>query len=208
MSQQQAESEAKAVLENVDLDSMGDVELVMEMEKLYGIAMDGKRLEKVMNAGDLFDYLVELVGADDDRRQVCLTAATYYRLRRGLEALAGKPLRLTPDTDVAELIGDLSGDRPVKELWQELGSAAKLALPDLYLGLCRRFPWIVTKIGPNDKRLAGLTRHTAALNHARLAREYGQNNITDLWNSFRRLLAEAACEERYEMIGRETRLFP
>lgn len=208
MSQHREENDAKAVLENVDLDSMGDVELVMELEKLYGITMDNSRLQQVANAGDLFDYLVELVGADDDRRRVCLTAATYYRLRRGLEALAGGPLKPTPDTDVAALIGDLAGDRPVTELWLELGAAAKLALPELYLGLHRRFPWFAMKIGPDDRRLAGLTKHTAALNHARLAREYGQNNIGDLWNSFRRLLAEAACEERHDLIGRETRLFP
>jgi len=107
-----------------------------------------------------------------------------------------------------ELIAGLSGSRPISRTWADLESAARLVLPELCLGFSRRFPWLVSKIGPGDRRLADLARHAMALNHNHLAKEYGQNNVNDLWNSFRRLLAEAAAEERYELIGRETRLFP
>lgn len=209
MKEVEGKIESGLVLENIDLDSMGDVELVLELEELYGITMENERLQKVMNAGDLFDYLVELVGADSERRRVCLTAATYYRLRRGLEELTGEPLNLRPDTNIEELIVGMSGERPVKAIWSDLESASKLTLPGLLcLGFSRRFPWLVSRICPNCSRLGGLTKYTATLNHSRLAEEYGQNSIDDLWTSFRRLLGEAACEERYEMIGRETRLFP
>lgn len=201
-------NETPPFLEKIDLDSMGDVELVLGLEELYGISMEKERLEKVLNAGDLFDYLAELLAADSDRRRVCLTAAVFYRLRRGLEELAGRPLELRPETDIAELIAGLSGSRSISRTWADLESAARLVLPELCLGFSRRFPWLVSKIGPGDRRLADLARHAMALNHNHLAKEYGQNNVNDLWNSFRRLLAEAAAEERYELIGRETRLFP
>ena len=56
-------NETALFLENIDLDSMGDIELVLGLEELYGISMEKERLEK--GAERRFPWLVLKIGPGD-----------------------------------------------------------------------------------------------------------------------------------------------
>ena len=93
------------------------------------------RASRIHTVGDVFDYIVEVKGDKMSPREVCLTAATIYRIRRaickqlGLNRAAIRP-RIT-------LESTLPLDRRPED-WSALQNALVLKLPQLV-----RPKWIV-----------------------------------------------------------------
>ncbi len=74
------------------LDLVGDgddTDLIEEIEASFGIELEDGETETLKTIGDLQDVLVRKLGASDRRREGCLTAAAFYRLRRAVSDVEG-----------------------------------------------------------------------------------------------------------------------
>jgi len=107
------------------------VELVMEVEESFGIKIPDNDAQKIKTVGDLFEFIkarTELAPAG-----TCLTAATFYDIRKGLRNL-GIEKRFGPSTSLANILP--ARDR--RTFWSRLARNSKLRLPRLV-----RPSWII-----------------------------------------------------------------
>ena len=107
------------------------VELVMDVEESFGIEIPDDDAQKIITVGDLFEFVksqTELVPAG-----TCLTAATFYDIRRGL-ADAGITKRFGPST----LLVEIAPQHDRRPFWTKLARNTQLKLPELV-----RPSWIV-----------------------------------------------------------------
>ena len=120
------------------------VELVMDVEESFGIEIPDDDAQQIVTVGDLFEFVksrAELAPAG-----TCLTAATFYDIRRGFQE-SGITERFGPSTPVV----DIAPDRNRRSFWSKLSRNTKLRFPDLV-----RPSWIVIlnvlhgPMGPND----------------------------------------------------------
>ena len=107
------------------------VELVMEVEAAFDIAIDDRDAERILTVGDLFRYVLEKLELRDRVAHPCVSGAIFYRLRRALIDATGLDRRLVrPSARVESLV-------PVDRrhaTWGALRRALGLNLPAL------RFP--------------------------------------------------------------------
>lgn len=107
------------------------VELVMDAEEAFGIEIPDEVAERIVTVGDLFEFIksqTELAAAG-----TCLTAATFYDIRRAFEDL-GISERFGPSTQLDEIVPD----RGRRSFWAKLSHAANLKFPNLV-----RPSWVV-----------------------------------------------------------------
>ena len=100
------------------------VELVMEVEETFGIEIPIEAAQEIVTVGDLFEFVksqTELAPAG-----TCLTAATFYDLRKGLH-LSGIDQRFGPSTRLDEILP--CDDR--RSFWARLAEDTELRLPKL-----------------------------------------------------------------------------
>jgi hypothetical protein len=115
-------------------DSLDIVLVAMLIEEKFGISLRDSDAMPVRTMGDL--HALVLAKTRRGQEQVCVTSATFYRLRAGLIQQIGIPRgRIRPDVRMEDLI-------PVRERrrhWQGLGGLLgdKLRLPAL-----RRPRWL------------------------------------------------------------------
>src|SRR5271170_7360885 len=92
---------------------MDAIEIVLEIEEAFDISIPDEVAEKIQTVGQLYDYVVEQTrgrpkgSADEapDRTDVCLTAATFYLLRREPCAKLGLDRRqVRPRTPLEDLL--------------------------------------------------------------------------------------------------------
>lgn len=101
------------------------VELVMEIEEGFGVSISDAAASEIETVGQVWRFLLretsgwELPG-------VCLSAATFYSLRRGSRGL-GVQQQLHPDTAIKELLP--KGDE--RHFWQRLEQMTGFLLPPL-----------------------------------------------------------------------------
>ena len=102
-------------------------ELLAEVEQTFGVANAyNGRADTFDTVGDLYRYILQ------NRRPrpsvACLTASTFYRVRRGLMAALRVPKeQVRPNADIEAMLPS-HGRR---DAWCELQSAIGLKLPDL-----------------------------------------------------------------------------
>ena len=112
------------------------VEIVLEIEEAFDISIPDEVAEKIQTVGQLYDYVVEQTrgrphrSADEapDRTDVCLTAATFYLVRRELCAKLGLDRRqVRPRTPLEDLFPQAARRRD----WAELEHKLNLKFPAL-----------------------------------------------------------------------------
>jgi len=109
------------------------VELVIEIEETFGISIDDSEGQQIQTVGELYDLVIEKRGkarteARAKQGRVCLTAATFYRIRRALiDSLGLERSGIHPGTCVHKLIPF----RDRREAWSRLQASFKFRLPPL-----------------------------------------------------------------------------
>jgi hypothetical protein len=104
------------------------VELVMEVEKSFGITIRDEDAEKILTIGDLYHYVLAKLDGPVLTTPGCLSAAVFYRLRRRLIGLFRiERRRIRP----ASSLGDLIPATKRRLEWQRLGESLGWSLPEL-----------------------------------------------------------------------------
>lgn len=101
------------------------VELVLDIEAHFGIALETRKLERVRTAGDLLD-LILAQRVPTSGTTPCLTMHLFHRLRRGM--IREFNLRRDAIRPSAQLDDLLAPDLP-PERWRQLAQSCGLALP-------------------------------------------------------------------------------
>ena len=109
------------------------IELVLEVEEHFSIKIPDKDASKFETVGALYDYVVEHTSIVTSS-STCLSAATFYALRRATRALGFRG-RLRPRDSTANVLPDVEQ----REYWSQLQKLSNLKLPDL-----ERPFWLVT----------------------------------------------------------------
>ncbi|MEO1995876.1 MAG: hypothetical protein ABGZ17_11440 [Planctomycetaceae bacterium] len=134
---------------------LDSVELMIEVEDAFGVQIPDDRGGEMYTVGDVYDFILECKRDADTPRNVCLSAATFFMIRRALAGemhLAAQPLR--PRALVAQTL-PVQGRRA---LWAELQNTLGLKFPKL-----SRPKWLVT--------LSSLLTAAAALAIAAIAHQ-------------------------------------
>lgn len=104
---------------------MDTIELVLTVEETFAISLPDDDAVQISTVGQLFEYVAAKTG---DRNRTCLSAATFYRLRRALVSAWGVPREsIRPSVSVLPLL-PLEGRRAA---WNRLAEAMGLHLPPL-----------------------------------------------------------------------------
>jgi acyl carrier protein len=105
------------------------VELVMEIEEAFDITIPDAEAEKILTIGDLYRYVLMRLGGPMPGTSRCLSAATFYRLRRKLMSeLRVERRRILPASALDDLIPE--ADRQAD--WERLGKSLGCKLPPLH----------------------------------------------------------------------------
>ena len=111
------------------------VEIVMEVEAAFDVRIPDDRACQIVTVGELYDLVVELKGDTVLPQSVCLSAATFYKIRRAICASLGlNPKTIRPRVSLESTI-------PLKHrhaFWSKPQSTLDLKLPELARPL-----WIV-----------------------------------------------------------------
>ncbi|TWT78758.1 acyl carrier protein [Planctomycetes bacterium CA13] len=103
------------------------VEILMEVEESFGITIPEDRASMVRTVGDLYAIVLEETSDITRDNTSCVTAATFYSLRRHLIPYVPNPSAIRPTTSVAESLR--RRDRP--RLWAKLQYEMDLRFPPL-----------------------------------------------------------------------------
>jgi len=107
------------------------VELVMDVEESFGIEIPDDDAQQIVTVGDLFEFVKSRI--DLAPAGTCLTAATFYDIRRAFQE-SGVNQRFGPSTTLAEI----TPHKRRRSFWADLSSIANLIFPNLV-----RPSWIV-----------------------------------------------------------------
>lgn len=120
------------------------VELVMEMEETFGITIPDKEAERIQTVGQAYRYILAHLGEPPLPQPGCLSAATFYRLRRQLMgSLRVERNRIRPDSALDDLIPEPDRQTAWRQLEEGLGwRLPKLRRPDWVSRL-----WAVLALG-------------------------------------------------------------
>jgi acyl carrier protein len=103
------------------------VELVMEIEDAFDISIPDDRASTMLTVGDVYEFILEKTADSTLKSSICLTAATFYDLRRHLRSLGLSHSSIRPKTAL-DLAIPLIGRRAY---WQALSSQMDLRFPRL-----------------------------------------------------------------------------
>jgi acyl carrier protein len=104
------------------------VELVIEVEKRFDVAISDDEASRVRTVGDLHELLKSKL--PPSREDLCLTSHAFYRIRSAMKECYGLPREaVRPSTTMESTV-----PRPTRRhAWKALGEAAGLPLPPLTL---------------------------------------------------------------------------
>jgi acyl carrier protein len=136
------------------------VEIIMEVEDAFDVHIPDDKATEIVTVGDLYDYIIELKRDAVSPRNVCLSAATFYRIRRAVCAELGLTSRsVRPRTTLDSTLPKMRR----RSFWTELQTAIDLKLPRL-----ARPKWIVAIA-------AGLSIAASTWIGFLVSREWGHN---------------------------------
>jgi hypothetical protein len=103
------------------------VEMIMDIEDEFAIAIDDRDASSIETVGQLFDHVVQSLHRNPARKITpCASARCFYNVRRALRAdRAVRAVRVRPDTTLDELVSADSRRDVVKRLTRTLN------LPDV-----------------------------------------------------------------------------
>ena len=106
-----------------------DVEILSDIETAFGVQISDHEAERLNTLGNLHDLLVSKLNASDSRRSVCITAVSFYRLKRALIALTDiKDIR--PGTPLDSIFPN----GKIGRLAEEIEKYTEMRLPHPRLG--------------------------------------------------------------------------
>ncbi|MFO0943130.1 MAG: hypothetical protein U0930_20535 [Pirellulales bacterium] len=103
------------------------VELVMEIEEAFNISIPNDRACRMLTVGDVYEYILEQTPDSSIESTACLTAASFYELRRHLRSLDLSQTDIRPKTKLEHAF-------PLKfrrNHWQKLGALMNVRFPSL-----------------------------------------------------------------------------
>jgi acyl carrier protein len=104
------------------------VELIMEVEDAFDFKIPDDNASQIITVGDLYDYILELKRDTVSPRNVCLSAATFYLIRRAVCAeLGSNPKSIRPQIRLDSTFPQ----KRRRSFWAELQTAINLKLPRL-----------------------------------------------------------------------------
>jgi hypothetical protein len=117
--------------QTMGFDGFDGVELIMEMEDLFGFTISDREAERLHTAGELHAYLVRLVSATasgpDDR---CAGAAAFRRAQRVFTDTFGVDRRdVRPHVSIARFLPSEAAAR--RDAWRKLSNVLEVPLPRL-----------------------------------------------------------------------------
>jgi acyl carrier protein len=118
------------------------VELVIEVEKAFGIKIPDEEASQMINVGHLYHYLLAILPAQETHR--CLSAAAFYRFRRALIAQFGVDRHSIRISTVME---DLIPEDQRITQWQRLGQRLNWQFPPLVCPPWMTFAMVVFLLG-------------------------------------------------------------
>jgi hypothetical protein len=111
--------------------------IIMGIEEKFGFAIPDEDAEKVLNMGQLHEYVLSRVARGQP--QVCISSATFYRVRRALACVWAVPReQVRPQTRLVDIIPLFDRRRAWHELQTRLSN---VPLPPL-----RRPTWLARRI--------------------------------------------------------------
>lgn len=109
---------------------MDGVEILVEVEDAFGVALDDRRVADVRTVGDLVDLVHAVAPRASQER--CLSALAFWRLRAALGALGVARSRVRPRTPLGEVVWstELCASQR-RAAWRRLADELGLDLPPL-----------------------------------------------------------------------------
>lgn len=119
------------------------VELIMEIEEAFGIAIPDAEAEKIQTMGHAYHYVLSRMEGPLTTSG-CLSAAAFYRVRRQLMGrFRVERRRIRP----ASALEDLIPRERRKDAWRQLGEALGWRLPELARPGWVWFVWLAALVG-------------------------------------------------------------
>ncbi len=103
------------------------VELAMEVEESFSITIPHSRIGEIRTVGDLYAFVLEATRDGRRNEDTCLTAATFYELRRQLLARIEDAPSIRPRSRVDETLPR----RNRRRIWSRLENEMGLRFPRL-----------------------------------------------------------------------------
>jgi len=112
-------------------DEWGPVDVVIALERAFGLKLDDKDVRDVYTVGEMYDLLLKMVPRDGQGSK-CATAMAFYSLRR----VIARPgcVRLAPRSDLSFLEKGRT-----KRNWKNIENRSGLYLPSLGVA----WPWLI-----------------------------------------------------------------
>jgi hypothetical protein len=133
-----------AMSDSMDLVGDGDdVDIVRDVERVFGITISDGEAEKTLTVGQFYDLIERKCGFR--AAEACLSQIAFYRLRRALREM-GVADRIKPSTPIS-VIAPI-GRGSVRRGWKLLARQSGLALPGLETSFVWRLPkWAERPLG-------------------------------------------------------------
>ena|GEM_PF-7022011 len=207
----------------IDPEDIGD--LLLDIERAFEVRFVQKDVDDLHTVGDLYDLLQVKMGTTAKRRERCLSAVCFYRLKRAGADINGA--KIGPQTAIT----DVFEAKALKPAMTALAEKTGLRLPTVRLSFDQVLLFILgasscaaalnfgltTTAGITSLLIAlgffcvlrfakfprsmaehsfgDLAQETVLLNYGRLARETGVRHSADLWNALDSMLRSCAAFE-------------
>lgn len=103
------------------------VELIMDIEEAFDITIPDDRASRMLTVGDVYDFILEQTAGVPTKTDTCLTAATFYELRRHIRSIGLSTAEFRPKSKLNQAIPFVGR----RAYWRELGSRMQLRFPSL-----------------------------------------------------------------------------
>lgn len=212
-----------------------DVEdFLKTLEEAFEIRFAQSDADKLYTVGDLFEVLQAKMGTTSERRRHCLSAVSFYRLKKAVADVTG--IEVKPRTAISDVFPAKTLASRISELGDRTGlkfpsvayasdqcflflSGITSCLAAFYFGVTAITGLVFLLLGlgafgvlrfaqfprsMEQNDFGELAREAAFLNYGRFARETGTFSNVDLWNALVFMIGKSGLFDG--TFGRESRL--